>query len=131
MAYLSSIFGGPDTTADHYSLGSITGNNYTNGTNNGGNNGSGLGPLGATWGLGLDTIGLGFGAYSGLKSLSLANKEFKLNKQIATQNFNNEAQQYNTNLQHTANLRSSMLGTGGAGSQDAQNYYNQNKLSGV
>lgn len=131
---MDSIFDGSGTTADNFIP--YTGNYSINpssssSSGSGSSGGSGLGALGSAWGLGLDTLGLGFGAYTGLKSLSLANKEFKLNKRIATQNFNNETQQYNTNLQHTANLRSSMLGTGGAGSQAAQDYYNQNKLQGV
>lgn len=103
-------------------------------TNNNNNNDSGNGPLGATgaaWGLGLNTIGLGFGIYGGLKSLSLANKQFKLNKAIAQGNFNNNVKSYNTNLQTTAGLRSSMEGTGGPNSQAATDFYNQNKLSGV
>lgn len=85
----------------------------------------------SAWGLPLQALNTGFGIYSGLKQLGLANKEFKLNRAIATGNFNNNVKQYNTNLQTASNLRSSMEGTGGPGSTASNDYYNQNKLSGV
>lgn len=124
------------TPTDGNPLG-IQGYNPTAATSTGGGAGGlvnpngGLGTAGAAWGLGLGTLQAGFGLYSGLKQLSLANKEFKLNKAIATQNMNNEVKQYNTNLQTTAGLRSSMEGTGGPNSQAANNFYNNNKLTGV
>ena len=104
--YLPSISGAS-------SLGSTGGSSgLTTGLNTAQSVLGGLQSLGSLWG--------------GMQALSLANKQYNMNKQLANINLGNQTKSYNTQLSDVANARG--VAEGQTQSQ-INNYINQNKLS--
>ncbi len=76
----------------------------------GGGAGSGLGWNLGTANLALNGLGTIAGIFGGLKSLSLANKQFKLQKEFGNINLNNQIKSYNTALMDRSRSRAKVEG---------------------
>lgn len=87
---------------------------------------TGLGLNTGTFGLGLNALGTIGGLYSGISALSLANKQYQLQKTLANANLNNSIKSYNTDLNDRISSRAVAENQG----QDyVNNYMKQNSLS--
>ena len=126
-------------TENSGNINSFLGNNSSLATNNLSNN-VGLGSINLNQNNGLSNVQKGFGlgqsALSGLgsiasmltgfKSLSLANKDYKLKKQSQETNLDNQVQSYNTSLSDRIKGRASQ--NGNISAQQQQDYVNNNSL---
>ncbi len=72
--------------------------------------GSGLGWNLGTANLALNGLGTLAGLYGGIKSLSLANKQFQMQKNFGNINLNNQIKSYNTALQDRSRSRAKVEG---------------------
>jgi hypothetical protein len=69
--------------------------------------------------LGMNALQTGAGLYTGLQALGLANKQYKLSREMANANLNNSISSYNTSLEDRARARYGVEGK----SQDAATAY--------
>jgi hypothetical protein len=93
--------------------------------------GAGASPLG--FGMNLPTLQLGMGAlqtgaglYTGLQALGLANKQYKLSREMANANLNNSISSYNTSLEDRVRAR---YGVEGKSQDEASAYVNSHKMT--
>lgn len=94
-----------------------------------------MGGAGAPLGLGMNlpTLQLGMGAlqtgaglYTGLQALGLANKQYKLSREMANANLNNSISSYNTSLEDRVRAR---YGVEGKSQDDASGYIDSHKMT--
>jgi hypothetical protein len=85
------------------------------------------------FGMNLPTAQLGFGAlqtgaglYTGLQALGLANKQYKLSREMANANLNNSISSYNTSLEDRVRSR---YGVEGKSQDEAGAYINSHKMT--
>lgn len=90
--------------------------------------GSGLGWNLGTANLALNGLGTIAGIFGGLKSLSLANKQFKMQRDFGNINLNNQIKSFNTALGDRARTREAVE-RGQAGGTNASEYVAANSLS--
>lgn len=92
---------------------------------------AGASPLG--FGMNLPTAQLGIGAlqtgvglYTGLQALGLANKQYKLSREMANANLNNSISSYNTSLEDRVRAR---YGVEGKSQDQASSYIDSHKMT--
>lgn len=76
--------------------------------------------------LGIGALQTGFGLYTGLQALGLANKQYKLSREMANANLNNSISSYNTSLEDRVRAR---YGVEGKSQEQADSYIGSHKLT--
>jgi hypothetical protein len=92
---------------------------------------NGASPLGFgmnmdTFKLGANMLQTGAGLYTGLQALGLANKQYKLSREMANANLNNSIQSYNTSLEDRVRARH---GVEGKSQGETESYIASNKMA--
>lgn len=86
----------------------------------------GLGMNLPTLQLGVGALQTGAGLYTGLQALGLANKQYKLSREMANANLNNSISSYNTSLEDRVRSR---YGVEGKSQDDASGYIDSHKMT--
>lgn len=89
------------------------------------------GPLGLgmnmpTLQLGIGALQTGAGLYTGLQALGLANKQYKLSREMSNANLNNSISSYNTSLEDRVRAR---YGVEGKSQDAASGYIDSHKMT--